>query len=125
MDILTITFMLTVISCLFIYFLSFNNNENSSIAYATYGNYPIIGHAFSFARDRTKFLMNCRQRYGSCFKIRLLNQRFIMVLSAPDWTSIIRNPSFYLPSIDIAAQIFDVSSSFSGMYLILISLDCE
>jgi hypothetical protein len=116
MDIITSTFILLAVVCLLFYIFQSNDDKNSSIPYATYGSYPIVGHLFSFLRDRTKLLMACQQRYGKCFKIRLFNQHFTLVLSTPDWTSVIRNPSFYLPANDFATKVFDAFSNFSGRY---------
>ena len=61
--------------------------EDPSIPYAKYGSYPIVGHLFAFMRDRKKLLMECSQRYGSYFKIKIFNQRFTMILSYADWTN--------------------------------------
>ncbi|UJR19250.1 hypothetical protein I4U23_022378 [Adineta vaga] len=114
MDILVGTFILGVIACPLIYFLRSNHGDKSSIPYVTHENYPVVGHLFSFLRNRTKFLMDCKQRYGQYFKIRLFNQRFTLVLSPPDWAAIIRNQSFYFPAGDLGMQIFDLSNNLSG-----------
>jgi hypothetical protein len=116
MDIIVGTFILVAIACLLIYLLQSHDDEKTSIPHVTYGSYPIVGHLFSFLRDRTKFLINCKQRYGQCFKIRLFNQRFTLVLSPQDWTSIIRNQAFYFPSNDFAMPVFDLLSDYSGRY---------
>jgi hypothetical protein len=116
MEILVGTFILAAIVFLLIYFLHSNDAELSSIPYVTYKSYPIVGHLLSFRRDQTKFLMDCQLRYGQCFKIRLLNQPFTLVLSPSDWATIIRNPSFYFPSGDLAIHIFDLSTNFYSMY---------
>jgi hypothetical protein len=116
MDIFVGTFILAVMACISIYFLYYNDGEKSSIPYVTHANYPIVGHLFSFLRDRTKFLMDCRQRYGQCFKIRLFNQHFTLVLSPPDWAMIIRNPSFYFPSTEHGMQIFGLSKTLLGKF---------
>ncbi len=120
MEILVGTLILVVIAFVLLYFLHFNDGEVSSIPYAKHESYPIVGHLFSFLRDRTKFLMECYERYGQCFRIRLLNQRFTFILSPPDWTSIIRNQSFYFPSDDHVIHLFDLSVKLSSTYLILI-----
>jgi hypothetical protein len=111
------TFLLIVVLSLLFYFSRFNDEKNSPIPYVTYENYPIVGHLFSFLRDRTKFLIECQQRYGQCFKIRLFTQRFTLVLSPPDWAAIVRNQSFYFPGADIAMKIFDISINYSGKYI--------
>ena len=114
MDILVGIFLLAAIACLLIYLLHSNHGENSSIPYVKYKNHPIVGHLFPFLRDRTKFLMDCQERYGQCFKIRLLNQRFILILSPPDWASVIRNQSFYFPVLEHGKHIFGLSNDMFG-----------
>ena len=94
------------------YFLHYKENEDSSIPYAAYGSYPIVGHLFAFLNDRTKLLMECRQRYGGCFRIRVLNQRFTMILSHGDWTTVLRNQSLQFSPIDFGVKIFDLSPIF-------------
>jgi hypothetical protein len=116
MDILFSLFILAVITFVFIYFLRSNDDENSSIPYVTHGSYPIVGHLFSFIGDRTKFLRECQQRYGQCFKLWVFNQRFIVITSPSDWTAIIRNQSFYFPLIEFAMQIFDLENNYSSRY---------
>ena len=64
MDIITSTFILLAVVCLLFYILQSNNEKNSSIPYAKYQSYPVVGHLFSILRNRTKFLMECQQRYG-------------------------------------------------------------
>jgi len=120
MGILMGTFILAAIASLLIYFLHSNDGENSSIPYVTYKSYPIVGHLFPFLRDRTNFLMDCQQRYGQCFKIRLLNRRFTLVHSLPDWTAIIRSQSFHLPVTKHLIQLFDVSNNVLSMYQYLL-----
>jgi hypothetical protein len=110
------TFLLIVVLSLLFYFSRFNDNKNSPIPYVTYENYPIVGHLFSFLRDRTKFLIECQQRYGQCFKIRLFTQGFTLVLSPPDWAAIMRNQSFYFPGPDLGIKIFDMTSNYSSKY---------
>jgi hypothetical protein len=120
MDILVITLILVVIAFLLFYFLHSTDDENSSIPYVKHQSYPIVGHLFAFIRDRTKFLMECQQLYGKCFKIRVLNKRFTLVLSPSDWASIIRNQSFYFPGHDHAGPLFDISTTPMGKYQTLI-----
>lgn len=109
------TLILIIVVFILFYFLHSNNIEDSSIPYAKYKSYPIVGHLFAFVHDRGELLMKCRQLYGQYFRIRLLNQHFIMILCPSDWPSIIRNQSFYFPKHDLFANIFDVTSSFVGM----------
>ncbi len=116
MDILLITLIVIIITFLAIYFRHSNNDKVSSIPYATYGNYPIVGHMFYFIRNRTKFLLDCQQRYGQCFRIRLINQRFIFLLSPSDWTTVNRSRSFYLPSVELGKNIFDISKEVYSKY---------
>ncbi len=103
---------LAALTLLLRYFLHSNNDEDLSIPYATYGSYPIVGHLFSFVRDRKKLVIECRQRYGECFRIRALNQRFIMILSHTDWMTIVRNQSFEFMGKDFGMKIFDLSPVF-------------
>ena len=116
MEIFLATFLLIAVVLGLVYFLQSTDNDTSSIPYAKHGNYPIVGHLFSFLRDRTKFLMECYERYGSCFRIRLLNQRFILLLSPSDWTAVIRNQAFYFPAGDHVEHLFDVSADSTGWY---------
>jgi hypothetical protein len=107
---------LAAIVLLLSYFLYSNNGGDPTIPYATYGSYPIVGHLFSFINDRTKFLLECGQRYGQCFRIKLFNQYYIMVLSYADWASIIRNQSLYFPGMEFGMQIFGLSPAFLRKY---------
>lgn len=116
MDILVGTLIVAAIAYLLMYFLRFNQEEKSSIPYVTYKSYPIIGHLLPFLRDRTTFLIDCHQRYGQCFRIRLLNQPLTLVISPPDWMAIIRNQSFHFPATDHLIHIFDVSNNIRSMY---------
>jgi len=116
MDILITTLVLAAIVCLFIYFSKSKDDKNSSIPYVTHGSYPIIGHLFPFLRDRTNFLIDCKQRYGSAFRIQLFKQRMTFVLSPSEWAAIIRNPSFHLPAGELGMQLFDISNDLSGKY---------
>jgi hypothetical protein len=113
---------LTAIVLFLAYFLHSNNDGDSSIPYATYGSYPIVGHLFSFIRDRTKFLLECGQRHGQCFRIKLFNQYYTMILSHADWTNIIRNQSLQFPGIELGIQIFDLSPAFFSKYRSLKSI---
>ena len=92
MELFLVTFILIIIVSFLFYFYFFNTDESSSIPYAKHGHYPIVGHLFSFLRDRTKLLIECSERYGTCFKIRLLNQRFILVLSRDATVTVHRSP---------------------------------
>ena len=83
------------------YFLRSNDGEDSSIPYATYGSYPVIGHLLSFLRGRTKLLLECSQRYGQCFRIKVFNQQFIMILSYADWVTVIRNQSLKFGDLNL------------------------
>lgn len=114
MDMITGSLILLSIVCCLYYLVHFNERNDSSIPYATYRSYPIVGHLFSFLRGRTKLLLECQQRYGNCFKIRVFNQRFVLVLSQADWTTVIRNPAFYLPTDDFMTMIYGSVSNFSG-----------
>ncbi len=75
MDLLISSLILTGIVLLLTYFLYSNNDGDPSIPYANYGSYPIIGHLIPFMRDRAKLLLECGQRYGQCFRIKVFNQR--------------------------------------------------
>jgi hypothetical protein len=116
MDVIISIFISLAIICLLFYILKSNDDKNSSIPYVTYQCYPIVGHLFSFLRDRTKFLMSCQERYGKCFKIRLFNQRFTLILSSSDWITVVRNPSFSLRTDNFLVKVFDAFSNFSGRY---------
>ena len=104
----------TIIVGLFVYFSQSKDDRNSSIPYVIYKNYPIIGHLLPFIFDRRRFFMECQQQYGNCFRIRLFNQPFTMILAPSDWTSILRNPSFIFPSNDLSTDVFDASSDLFG-----------
>lgn len=117
MDIISSTLVLLAIACLLFYIFRSNDETNPSIPYATYQSYPIVGHLFAFLRNRTKFLMECQQRYGHSFKIRIFRQRFVLVLNPADWTTVVRNSSFYLPTDDFMAMIFGAQANFSGRHL--------
>ena len=116
MDVITSTFLVAVIAILLFYFLQSNHGKNSSIPYVTYKNCPLVGHLFSFIADPKKFLMECQQRFGQSFKIRLFTQPFVFLLSPSDWTTIIRNQSFYFPATELAMQNFDIMINLSGKY---------
>ncbi len=116
MHILVVEFILIVIGYLLIHLFQSNDSGNSSIPYAKHESYPIVGHLFSFLRDRKKFLMECRQQYGQCFQIRVFNQRFTFILSPTDWTSIMRSSSFYFPADDLLTAVFDAFSYLSGKH---------
>ena len=81
MEVISAIFILIFIGLFLYYFLNSNPEDTPSIPYVKHGHYPMVGHLFSFLRDRTKFLMECYQRYGTCFQIRLFNQRFILIFS--------------------------------------------
>ncbi|UJR16912.1 hypothetical protein I4U23_003810 [Adineta vaga] len=110
MIILIESVILLSIVLLLIYYFYWKTNEDLSIPYATYGSYPIVGHLFGFIRDRTKLLIECRQRYGSFFRIKLVNQRFIMISSHIDWMKIVKNSAFQFMGIELGIKIFGFSS---------------
>lgn len=114
MEVLLTTFVLIIIGFVLLYFLMVNREDTSSVPYAKHGNYPIVGHLFTFLHDRTKFLIECYQQYGTCFRIRLLNQHFIFVFSPSDWPNIMRNPALYFPAGDHGKHIFDITPSVVG-----------
>ena len=128
MDALLLTFILGIIVCIVIYA---NKEKNrSSIPYVTYQHWPILGHLIPFLRDRTKFLIECKKIYGHCFRIRLINQDFILILSPADWAAVIRNSSFYFPVDLHSKRLFNIQSRILGSFKaikiqrnILISLD--
>lgn len=108
---------LTVIILLFTYFLNSNKNGNKSIPFATYGSYPIVGHLFAFTKNRSQLLIECAKRYGPCFRIKLFNQYYTMIISYADWTTVIRNQSVQFNGGDFGIRIFDLSSSFVSKYI--------
>jgi hypothetical protein len=114
MDLLIGSLILTAIALMLTYFLYSNNDGDSSIPYAKYGSYPIIGHFFFFMRDRTKLLIECGQRYGQCFRIKVFNQRFTMILSYADWITVVKNSSLKFMGIEFGMSIFGLSSVFLG-----------
>jgi hypothetical protein len=117
MSVLVVGLIVTAIILLLTYFLrSSDNGGDPSIPYATYGSYPIIGHLIPFIRDRSKLLMECRQRYGECFRIRVFNQYFTMVLCHADWVGVVRNQSFEFTPIESGIKIFDISSDLLRKY---------
>ncbi|CAF1349986.1 unnamed protein product [Didymodactylos carnosus] len=109
MAILVGSLVMAAIILVLAYFLRSNDGEDSSIPYATYGSYPVIGHLLSFLRCRTKLLLECGQQYGQCFRIKVLKQRFTMILSYADWMTIIRNQSLKFDGIDFGIKIFGIS----------------
>lgn len=117
---------LTLVIVLLTYFLRSNNYKNSNIPYATYGSYPIVGHLFSCLRDRKKLLLECRQRYGECYRIRIFNQQFTIISSHADWMNVIKNSSFHFAPLDFATQLFDLSPAFKCecKYFKLIKQNC-
>ena len=98
------------------YFLRSRDGGDQSIPYATYGSYPVIGHLLSFIRCRTELLLACGQKYGQCFRIKVLNQRFTMILSYADWMTVIRNQSLKFNGEDFGMQIFGISPAFLSKY---------
>ena len=116
MDILLVTFLLGIIICAVIYFLHSNEGKKSSIPYVTYKRLPILGHLIPFLRDRTKFLLECKKLYGQCFKIQLINQNFILILSPSDWSGVLRNSSFYFPVDVHAKRLFNINSRLLGLF---------
>jgi hypothetical protein len=116
MAILVESLILAVITLLLTYFLRSKNSGDLSIPYATYGTYPLVGHLFAFLRDRTKLLLECRQRYDECFRIRVFSQYVTMILSHADWMNVVRNPSFQFSAIEFGIQIFDLSPTFYSKY---------
>ncbi|CAF1185600.1 unnamed protein product [Adineta steineri] len=99
---------------LLIHFLRSDDTGDSSIPYAKCASYPIVGHLFSFLRDRRKLFLECSKQYGDCFRIRMFNQYFTMILSHTDWTNVVRNSAFQFSATDFAVQIFDISRVFHG-----------
>jgi hypothetical protein len=116
MDILIGGLILAVIVLFLTYFLHSNKDRDPSIPYAKYGSYPIIGHLFSFMNNRTKLLLECTQRYGQCFRIKVLNEHYTMISSHADWMTVVRNQSFQFAGIDFGIKIFGLSSSFLSKY---------
>mgnify|MGYP001043158865 FL=1 len=119
MDFFIGTIFLTGLFVLFVAcFLFYSNNDNCdpSIPYANYGSYPIIGHLIAFSRDRTKLLLECSKRYGSCFRIKVLNQSFIIIPAHNDWTTIVRSQSFKFSPEEFGMRLFGLSSSLVSKY---------
>ncbi|CAF0911296.1 unnamed protein product [Didymodactylos carnosus] len=59
----------------------------------------------------SKFVLDCRQRYGSVFQIKLLSKRMTFITDPRDWSTVYRNPDFYLPADDLGMKIFGMSAS--------------
>lgn len=115
MDLLIGSLLLTAFILLLTYFLSSNkDNGDPSIPFAKHRSYPIIGHLFAFMNDRTNLLLECGQRYGSCFRIRVFNQQFTMILSHADWMNVVRNPSFKFMPTEFARKLFGISPLVAG-----------
>lgn len=114
MDIFLLTFLLVIIIYAIVYFLHSTEEKNSSIPFVTYKRSPILGHLIPFLRDRTTFLLECKKLYGPCFRIRLINQDLILILSPSDWSGILRNSSFYFPVDVHAKRLFDITGRFRG-----------
>ena len=116
MDLLLGGLILTVILVLLTYVLYSNADGDSSIPYARYESYPIVGHLFAFTRNRTKLLLECAEKYGSCFRIQVFNQRFTIISSYIDWATIVRSQSFKFMAIESGINIFGLSPTFLGKY---------
>jgi hypothetical protein len=116
MAILVGSLVVAAIILLLAYFLRSKDGEDSTIPYATYGSYPIIGHLFSFLRGRTKLLLECSQRYGQCFRIKVFSQQYTMILSSADWMTVIRNQSLKFEGLEFGVRIFGMSSAFGSKY---------
>lgn len=114
MDVFIVSSILTGIVLVLAYFLFSNNDGDSSIPYAKYGSYPIVGHLFAFMDDRVKLMLECARRYGPCFRIQVLNQRFTMIISNDDWTSVLRNSAVKFVGDDFGMRIFGLSPAFLG-----------
>ena len=123
MEIFLATSILIIIVGLLFYYLMVHSEDSSSIPYAKHGHYPIVGHLFVFLRDRTKFLMECYERYGTCFKIQILNQHFTLILSPTDWPNIMRNPALYFPAGDHVEHLFDACPASTSLYRIVFHKD--
>jgi hypothetical protein len=78
-----------------------------------------VGHLFAFLADRTKFVIDCRQRYGQCFSSKIVNQQITFLLSPFDWPIISRNRSFYFPGPEFAAKTFNISPDCFGKFIII------
>jgi hypothetical protein len=119
MSVLVVGLVLIGIISFLLYYLQSNDVGDSTIPYAKYQSYPIIGHLIPFLGCRAKLLTECRQRYGECFRIRVFSQYFTMISSHTDWTNVVRSQSFEFAGIDFAVKIFDVSPTFLSEYLFL------
>ncbi|CAF1041629.1 unnamed protein product [Didymodactylos carnosus] len=73
--------------------------------------YPIIGHLLSFIFNQSKFILDCRQRYGSVFQIKLPSKRIIFITDPRDWATVYRNSNFYFPGDDLGIKIFGMSAN--------------
>lgn len=103
---------MTGIIVLLTYVLHSYADGDSSIPYAKHGSYLIVSHLFAFTRNRTKLLLECAERYGSCFRIKVFNQRFTMISSYTDWAAIARSQTFKFIPVELAMSIFRMSSAF-------------
>ena len=108
---------LTSFVLLLAYFFHSNDDGDPSIPYANYGSYPLIGHVIAFTRDRTKLLLECSKRYGSCFRIKVFNQSFLVIPFHNDWTTVVRSQSFKFSPEEFGMRIFGMSSSLIGRCL--------
>jgi hypothetical protein len=116
MEMLMSSLILAVVVSILIYLLFFNNGKPSLIPYVKNGDYPFLGFLYPYFADRTNFVMDCRRRYGSCFAVKLLNQKLIFVLSPSDWPTIVRNQSLYFPSRELGMKVFDTCHHALGKF---------
>lgn len=103
---------------LFIYVLRCISKK-PSIPFVRNNWYPVVGHLFAFIADRTNFVIDCRQRYGQCFSMKILNQKITFLLNPFDWPTISRNRSFYFPGPEFAAKTFNMSLDCFGKCIIV------
>ncbi|CAF3473304.1 unnamed protein product [Rotaria socialis] len=108
------SFILASLVLVLLYLLLLHKDNISSIPLVSYRNLPVVGHLIPFLRDRRKFLMECHQRYGQCFTVKLLTQRITFVLSPFDWATVARNSSLYLPEHEFGIKVFDTGNSVIG-----------
>jgi hypothetical protein len=98
-------------------FLNSIKIDNSSIPFVRSQNYPIVGHLFAFPFDKINFLIRNKERYGSCFTIKLLNRRMTFFLDPRDWSSVSHNVHLEMPVADMG-HAFGIYMSPAGEFKI-------
>src|SRR6266480_7394646 len=87
-----------------IYYIMFknkDNNNNKDLLLPRIVPYkiPWIGSAISYGMNPTKFLSECRERYGGIFTLKLAGKNFIFVLDPLVLPQILKEKNFFFSSV--------------------------